>query len=143
LVDGLLHCLCRRLHRRFHSYAYVSHLPRGSYLSYTHRIDWYDVNATAFKNYLEDYHTTFQRPLWVTEWACQNFNDKNKQCSQNDIVLFLNETQTFMDNTDWVERYSWFGAMTDMQGVNGVSHCFDFNNFSILINFPVQRTHGL
>jgi hypothetical protein len=26
-----------------------------------------------------------------------------------------------MDNTEWVERYSWFGVMTDMGGVGEVS----------------------
>lgn len=25
-----------------------------------------------------------------------------------------------MDATDWVERYAWFGAMKNMQGVNEV-----------------------
>ncbi|KAL4241257.1 hypothetical protein ABKN59_000250 [Abortiporus biennis] len=38
------------------------------------------------------------RPLWVTEWACQNYNQVDQQY--------------------WVERYAWFGAMEDMQGVN-------------------------
>ena len=32
----------------------------------------------------------------------------------------MNATQQFMDDTDWVERYAWFGAMEDMQGVNAV-----------------------
>lgn len=32
----------------------------------------------------------------------------------------MNATQQFMDDTDWVERYAWFGAMEDMQGVNTV-----------------------
>jgi hypothetical protein len=36
--------------------------------------DYYDVNATKFAEYLTDFHDTFQRPIWVTEWACQNFN---------------------------------------------------------------------
>ncbi|KAG7091005.1 hypothetical protein E1B28_010070 [Marasmius oreades] len=81
-------------------------------------LHYYDVNATDFVRYLTDHHNTFQRPIWVTEWACQNFNQANKQCSQDDIVLFLNKTQSFMDRTDWVERYSWFGSMRDMQGVN-------------------------
>lgn len=88
--------------------------------------DFYDVNATQFMDYLRDYHETFQRPLWITEWACQNFNDLKAQCSQDDVVLFLNVTQTFMDNSDFVERYSWFGAMKDMSGVNQVS-CSDNN----------------
>ena len=30
----------------------------------------------------------------------------------------MNQTQTFMDGTDYVERYAWFGAFKDLQGVN-------------------------
>ncbi|KAH8103620.1 glycosyl hydrolase catalytic core-domain-containing protein [Cristinia sonorae] len=81
-------------------------------------LHWYDVNSTAFIRYLEDFHDTFQKPIWVTEWACQNFNHADQQCSQQDIVDFMNTTQSFMDNTDWVERYSWFGAMRNLSGVN-------------------------
>lgn len=32
----------------------------------------------------------------------------------------MNAAQSFMDQTEWVERYSWFGAMRQMQGVNEV-----------------------
>lgn len=34
-------------------------------------LHWYDINSTEFIQYLEDFHNTFQRPIWVTEWACQ------------------------------------------------------------------------
>ena len=34
-------------------------------------VHYYDINSTGFMEYLEDYHDTFQRPVWVTEWACQ------------------------------------------------------------------------
>ena len=61
------------------------------------------------------------RPLWVTEWACQNYNDVNAQCSQDDVYSFMNETQSFMDRTEWVERYAWFGAMENLMGINQVS----------------------
>lgn len=81
-------------------------------------LHWYDINSTAFMEYLQDFHATFQRPIWVTEWACQNFNDANQQCSLQDTVNFMNATQEFMDNTDWVERYAWFGAFKNLQGVN-------------------------
>ncbi|KAF9073614.1 glycosyl hydrolase catalytic core-domain-containing protein [Rhodocollybia butyracea] len=80
-------------------------------------LHWYDINATAFIEYLEDFHNTFQRPLWVTEWACQNYNG-GPQCSYDDTVLFLNTTQSYMDSSDFVERYSYFGAMQNLQGVN-------------------------
>ncbi|KAH9853697.1 glycosyl hydrolase catalytic core-domain-containing protein [Lenzites betulinus] len=81
-------------------------------------LHWYDINSTAFMEYLEDYHNTFQKPLWVTEWACQNFNQPNQQCSSQDIIDFMNATQTFMEETEWIERYAWFGAMEYLQGVN-------------------------
>ena len=32
--------------------------------------DWYGTNASTFQAYLEDFHDTFQLPIWVTEWAC-------------------------------------------------------------------------
>jgi hypothetical protein len=87
--------------------------------------DWYDVNATAFQAYLELFYTTFQRPLWVTEWACQNYNDANAQCSASDIVWFLNQTQEFMDQSPYVERYAWFGAMENLYGVNPADALMD------------------
>ncbi|KAJ1308060.1 hypothetical protein OPQ81_002126 [Rhizoctonia solani] len=73
-------------------------------------LHYYDVNASDFIRHINDYHNAFQRPIWVTEWACQNFNN-GPQCSYNQIVNFLDETQTYMDKTEWVERYAWFGAM--------------------------------
>ncbi|EJF62918.1 hypothetical protein DICSQDRAFT_56805 [Dichomitus squalens LYAD-421 SS1] len=81
-------------------------------------VHYYDVNSTGFVEYLTDYHDTFQKPVWVTEWACQNYNNANEQCSQRDVVDFMNATQQFTDETDWLERYAWFDAMEDMQGVN-------------------------
>lgn len=74
--------------------------------------DWYDTNSTAFTEYITDFHNTFQRPIWVTEWACHSFNSA-PQCSQKQTNDFMAATQGFMDKTDWVERYSWFGAMPD------------------------------
>jgi hypothetical protein len=82
--------------------------------------DWYGTNATNFIEYLIDFHNTFMRPIWVTEWACHNFVDLDKQCSQDGVFSFLNQTQEFMDDTEWIERYSWFGVMRNLQGVNPV-----------------------
>jgi hypothetical protein len=79
-------------------------------------------------------------PLWVTEWTCQNYvsssvchypfksplliqhkqNDVNAQCSPAEISAFMNQTQSFMDETDYVERYAWYGAMENLGGVNPV-----------------------
>lgn len=34
-------------------------------------LHWYGINSTQFVEYLQDFHNTFQLPIWVTEWACQ------------------------------------------------------------------------
>jgi hypothetical protein len=81
--------------------------------------DYYATNATQFVSYMEDMHATFNLPIWVTEWACQDYNG-GPQCSPSDVRSFLSATQGFMDATPWVERYSWFGAMENLQGVNEV-----------------------
>eukprot|EP00753_Platysulcus_tardus_P017719 PLAT6468.1.p1 GENE.PLAT6468.1~~PLAT6468.1.p1 ORF type:complete len:401 (+),score=-6.10 PLAT6468.1:124-1203(+) len=78
---------------------------------------WYDVSADAFIAYVEDFHNTFNLPIWVTEYACQNFNG-GAQCSDSEIASFMAQTTNFMDGADYVQAYMWFGAMHDMQGVN-------------------------
>ncbi|KAJ6625836.1 glycoside hydrolase [Mycena sp. CBHHK59/15] len=87
-------------------------------------LHYYDVNATAFAAYLTDFHTTFARPLWVTEWACQNFNG-GPQCAPAAVAAFLNQTQGFMDAQPWVERYAWYGALRNLGGVNTADALMD------------------
>lgn len=76
-------------------------------------LHYYGTNATDMIAYITDFWTTFQKPIWVTEWACQDFTPKNKQCTQDEVWAYMNKTQTFMDSAPWLERYAWFGALVD------------------------------
>ncbi|KAI0039547.1 glycoside hydrolase family 128 protein [Auriscalpium vulgare] len=84
-------------------------------------LHWYGVDANQFISYVTNMHLTFNRNIWVTEWACENTNDASAQCSQSDVYTFMNTTQSFLDSTSYVERYSWYGAMVNLQGVNAVN----------------------
>ncbi|KAJ7836158.1 hypothetical protein B0H14DRAFT_3705523 [Mycena olivaceomarginata] len=77
--------------------------------------DSYGTNATAFKEFLVNYHENMQGP--------QN------QCSMSDVTEFMRETQEFMNQMEWVERYAWYGAKTaaDMHGVNIVRGLLQVN----------------
>ncbi|KAG8977122.1 hypothetical protein FRB90_008908, partial [Tulasnella sp. 427] len=91
-------------------------------------LHYYGINSTEFIEHVTDYHNAFQRPIWVTEWACQNFGDpKLGQCSQDDVSDFLETTQSWMDKTDFVERYSWLGATINVQGVNPDNNLMNTN----------------
>ncbi|CUA67577.1 Alkali-sensitive linkage protein 1 [Rhizoctonia solani] len=88
-------------------------------------LHWYGNVAEEFIAYLEDFHNTFQRPIWITEYSCQNFVN-GAQCTYEEIVQFLNTTQTYMDQTSWVEHYAWFGAMASLpNNVNQLTALMD------------------
>ncbi|GAB1520681.1 hypothetical protein RhiTH_003769 [Rhizoctonia solani] len=75
-------------------------------------LHWYGINATKFMTYMEDMHTTFpDKPIWLTEFACHNFQEGEPQCTYADTTAFMNTTQEWLDQQDWVHRYAWFGAM--------------------------------
>lgn len=66
-------------------------------------LHWYGSGVEGFYGYLWDVHTNFpQYPIWITEYAETSTNDS--------VVLdFMNQTITYMDGLDWIERYAWFG----------------------------------
>lgn len=80
-------------------------------------VHYYDTSADHFISFIEDYHTTFNKDIWVTEFACQDFNG-GAQASMDQIFAFMIKTVQWMDATDYVKFYAWFGAMEDMQNVN-------------------------
>jgi len=71
-------------------------------------VHYYGTDATQMINYLIELHNTFNRPIWVTEFACQDFSYRTKCPSAYE---FLSTVKKFMDNTDWVEAYFAFGTI--------------------------------
>ncbi|KAF8609289.1 hypothetical protein BDV93DRAFT_484764 [Ceratobasidium sp. AG-I] len=83
-------------------------------------LHWYDVSIDAFKAYVTDFHTTFGKPIIVSEYACQNFNG-GAQCTKDETWNLHQTMVAWFKQTDWVAMYAPFGFMHEMQGVN------DFN----------------
>ncbi|KAG8921993.1 hypothetical protein FRC02_012219 [Tulasnella sp. 418] len=111
-------------------------------------VHWYGLNASDFIAHVYDFHYTFQRPIWVTEWASHNFGDPALgQFSQEQVNEFLRNTQAFLDSTDFVERYAWFGAMLDTGNVSPANRLMspegtitDLGRQYISAQPPVQTT---
>ncbi|KAG8700249.1 hypothetical protein FRC08_004818 [Ceratobasidium sp. 394] len=90
-------------------------------------LHWYGINTTKFTTYLEDIHATFpDKPIWLTEFACHNFQDGGEQCTYPDAVAFMNTTQAWLDKEDYIHRYAWFGAMKNPV-INPVNALMDQN----------------
>jgi hypothetical protein len=81
-------------------------------------IHWYDVGVEKFKKYVNDwYEGTGYQTIWVTEFACQNFNGGD-QCSPDTIWNFIHDVVPWMEGLPWIGAYAPFGFMKDMQNVN-------------------------
>ncbi|PPQ74906.1 hypothetical protein CVT26_011401 [Gymnopilus dilepis] len=81
-------------------------------------LHWYGTDPQAFISYVEDFHNTFKKNIWVTEFACQSFVSSVPQCSASQVTNFMNTVTAWMDSTSYVSKYFAFGVMHDMQGVN-------------------------
>jgi hypothetical protein len=79
---------------------------------------YYDITADGLIAYLTLWHNTFHLDVLLTEFACQNFNNPNDQCSDSDVQKFVEAVVAFANKTSWVKAIMPFGAMHQMQGVN-------------------------
>lgn len=80
-------------------------------------VHYYGTNTTEFKQYVSEWHDTFNKPVWVTEYACQDFNG-GEQCSDSEVYSFHMEMAIWFDKQNFVEAYAPFGVMQNLQGVN-------------------------
>ncbi|KAJ3516261.1 hypothetical protein NLJ89_g1236 [Agrocybe chaxingu] len=66
-------------------------------------LHWYGTGVEGFYGYIWDVHNNFPRyPIWITEYGDTSTND-------TEVLNFLNQTVTYLDTLDWIERYAWFG----------------------------------
>ena len=77
----------------------------------------YETDYNKVIEYLQKVHDTFQLPVYLTEYACQNFSGGD-QCSESEVWQMMQKTTSWMDSQEWMHGYAWFGAMEQMQGVN-------------------------
>ena len=96
-------------------------------------VHYYDTSVSKFQKYVEKWHDRYRKPVWVTEYACQNFNG-GSQCSQSKARSFHTTMAKWFDEQDYVEAYSPFGVMQNMQGVASSNRLANGNNPTTLFN---------
>jgi len=80
-------------------------------------IHWYGTEFDQFQSYVTDFHNTFNKVIFITEFAVQDFTG-GPQASYSQVYSFMQQAKSFLDGADWVGMYFWFGIMQNMQGVN-------------------------
>ncbi|KAG0705481.1 glycosyl hydrolase catalytic core-domain-containing protein [Suillus ampliporus] len=79
---------------------------------------FYSTNAQDFITYATQLHDLYNLPIWVTEFADQNFSGTGGQASLDEVYAFASTIIDFVDNTSWMEAAFPFGVMSDLQGVD-------------------------
>lgn len=71
-------------------------------------VHWYDVKAADFKTYVENWHTTFGKDIFITEFAPQNFNG-GAQPTTDDVWAFYEEVMPWIMQTSYIKGAFPFG----------------------------------
>ncbi|KAF9520385.1 glycoside hydrolase family 128 protein [Hydnum rufescens UP504] len=90
-------------------------------------VHYYGNTAEGLISYLEKFWQTFGIPIWLTEFACQDFTGKNNQCDSGQVWAFMETATSWMDSTDYVHAYFAFGILHDMWNVNYLNQLMSSN----------------
>ncbi|ORX34700.1 hypothetical protein BD324DRAFT_127383 [Kockovaella imperatae] len=69
----------------------------------------YGLTLKSFQDQVNAYHVEFGLPIAVTEYACFSWETKTTP-PDNQVSAFMTQTRQWMDSTDWIVKYAWFGA---------------------------------
>jgi hypothetical protein len=79
-------------------------------------LHFYGTEPQDFINYVTEVYNAFKIPVWVTEFACQNFGG-GEQCTAEQVQNFLQTVTEWMDKTTYVDAYFAFGkSFVDYSG---------------------------
>ncbi|KAI9635866.1 uncharacterized protein MKK02DRAFT_44562 [Dioszegia hungarica] len=81
----------------------------------------YTTTFDSFRASAEEYYSMFRLPIMITEFAVQSFsrNVPGPQ-SQQQVHDFMGQTTKWLDETGYIMRYCWFGAVRDPSNLHGV-----------------------
>lgn len=88
-------------------------------------VHWYKgIQSKKFIKDLEAIHTSYKKPIWVTEFAPQTAGSSRNQpdkFKQQEVNTFIRETLAWMDKSPFIEKYAWHDSKL------GTSALFDEN----------------
>lgn len=80
-------------------------------------VHWYDTTFDKFQAYVELWHNTFGKDIFITEFGLQNFNG-GAQPTLDEVFAFMNQAIPWMNSQPWILGYFPFGFMVPPTGIN-------------------------
>ena len=70
-------------------------------------LHWYaEPNAVNFLTWLDNIHTKYNKPIWVTEMCPADWSGQNKYTT-TEIQTFMDQAVDGMNSRTYVERFAW------------------------------------
>ncbi|EKM59669.1 uncharacterized protein PHACADRAFT_250313 [Phanerochaete carnosa HHB-10118-sp] len=79
-------------------------------------VHWYDVDFSLFQSYVTQWYNTYNLPIYITEFAPQNFNG-GAQPTTSDVWSFYGQAMPWIMDTPWIAAAFPFGFMQNMGNV--------------------------
>ncbi|EIW71947.1 hypothetical protein TREMEDRAFT_58092 [Tremella mesenterica DSM 1558] len=76
---------------------------------------FYGTDADDLITYAKDFYSTFNKPLWLTEWDCTDYSS-GQVCTPDQAKAFMTTVIDWIEGegASMVQRYSWFGDFPKM-----------------------------
>ncbi|MGK0234612.1 MAG: hypothetical protein ACI9EK_001138 [Psychroserpens sp.] len=68
-------------------------------------------NVLSFINNLKVAHETYNRPIWITEFAVADWNAATPEANRYSVATvteFMQDALAALNDIEWVHRYAWF-----------------------------------
>jgi hypothetical protein len=93
-------------------------------------VHWYGTDVHQLESFLADMHSSFSKPLWLTEFAYSHFGAEPAPTTSQ-VEAFMRAAIPFLDSCPYVERYAYFGAPTDVGNWVGEASNFSDHGHSL------------
>ncbi len=75
------------------------------------------ASANSFLNRVDSYHETYQRPIWITEFAGHDWDDQySVETMRQANATFLTHALAGLESRSYVQRYAWFHGNNREEG---------------------------
>lgn len=99
-------------------------------------IHYYGTDSSDFKQYIAKWHDKYNKDIFVTEFACTDFNG-GAQKSKDQVWAFGEDVKSWMDKQDYVKGYAPFAVIDNLQGVAETNRLSNGNNPTSLFDMYV------
>lgn len=101
----------------------------------------YETDPQKTIQYVNKWHDTFGKPVYITETACMNYGGGSYP-NAGDAYNYVKALNTFAQKTPWVKGIAFYGAMKNLNIASVNRLASEAGNPTALFDFWIKHTEG-